>query len=83
MTDDEMIALACYVRGADLPKNFWKEVEKKAEKGNTAALVCLGNRDSEKGFDKNLHTSDFNFDETVLLKGLEASLKFINYSKKY
>ena len=45
--------------------------------------IGLGTGNKEKGFDKNLHTSDFNFDETVLLKGLEASLKFINYSKKY
>jgi len=36
-----------------------------------------------KGFDKNLHSSLFDFDEKVLIKGLEMSLKFINYTKKY
>jgi metal-dependent amidase/aminoacylase/carboxypeptidase family protein len=45
--------------------------------------IGLGTGNEEKGYNKNLHTSDFNFDETVLLKGLEASLKFINYLKKY
>jgi len=45
--------------------------------------IGLGTGNEEKGYNKNLHTSDFNFDETVLLKGLEASLKLINYSKNY
>lgn len=45
--------------------------------------IGLGTGNEEKGFNKNLHTSDFNFDEMVLLKGLEASLRFISYSKNY
>jgi len=45
--------------------------------------IGLGTGNEEKGYNKNLHTSDFNFDESVLLNGLEASLKFINYLKNY
>jgi len=45
--------------------------------------IGLGTGNEKKGYNKNLHTSDFNFDETVLLKGMEASLKLINYSKNY
>jgi metal-dependent amidase/aminoacylase/carboxypeptidase family protein len=45
--------------------------------------IGVGTGNEEKGFNKNLHTTGFNFDEMVLLKGLEASLKFINYSKNY
>ncbi|MDZ5726266.1 M20 family metallopeptidase [Acetobacterium sp. K1/6] len=45
--------------------------------------IGLGTGNEKKGYNKNLHTSGFNFDETVLLKGMEASLKLINYSKNY
>lgn len=45
--------------------------------------IGLGTGNEAKGFNKNLHTAEFNFDEVVLLKGMEASLKFINYSKNY
>lgn len=46
-------------------------------------FIGIGTSNTSKGFNKNLHTSQFDFDETVLLKGLEISLKFLNYSKKY
>lgn len=45
--------------------------------------IGLGTGNEEKGFNKNLHTADFNFDEQVLLRGLDTSLQMINYSKKY
>ncbi|WP_145972709.1 M20 metallopeptidase family protein [Acetobacterium woodii] len=46
-------------------------------------FIGLGTGNKDKGFDKNLHTSGFNFDETVLLKGMETSLQFIDYSDQY
>lgn len=46
-------------------------------------FIGLGTGNNQKGFDKNLHTAQFNFDEEVLLKGLEASLKFIKYTNNY
>ncbi|WP_303871611.1 M20 family metallopeptidase [Acetobacterium wieringae] len=45
--------------------------------------IGLGTGNAEKGFDKNLHTAEFNFDEQILLKGLEASLKLIDYTNNY
>lgn len=46
-------------------------------------FIGLGTGNEEKGYYKNLHTAQFNFDERALLKGLEASLKFIRYTNKY
>jgi len=46
-------------------------------------FIGIGTGNSQKGFDKSLHTSHFNFDEEVLISGLEMSLKFLSYPKKY
>jgi len=46
-------------------------------------FIGLGTGNPNKGFDHDLHKAEFNFDEKVLLKGLETSLKFIKYSNKY
>jgi len=46
-------------------------------------FIGIGTGNSQKGFDKSLHTSHFNFDEEVLISGLEMSLKFLSYTKKY
>ncbi|KNZ41065.1 amidohydrolase [Acetobacterium bakii] len=46
-------------------------------------FIGIGTGNASKGFDENLHSSRFDFDEKVLIKGLEMSLKFINYKKKY
>jgi len=46
-------------------------------------FIGIGTGNSLKGFDKSIHTSHFNFDEEILISGLEMSLKFLNYSKKY
>lgn len=46
-------------------------------------FIGIGTGNAQKGFDKSLHTSHFNFDEEVLISGLEMSLKFLNYPKKY
>lgn len=44
-------------------------------------FIGLGTGNVDKGFSNNLHTKQFNFDEVVLIKGMEVSIKFINYSK--
>ena len=46
-------------------------------------FIGLGTRNTEKGFVHDLHKTEFNFDESVLLTGVGMSLKFINYSKDY
>lgn len=46
-------------------------------------FIGLGTGNEKKGFMNNLHSSTFNFDEEVLLKGIEVSLGFINYDGKY
>jgi hippurate hydrolase len=46
-------------------------------------FIGLGTGNEKKGFHQNLHTSQFNFDEIVLLKGVETSLKFIQYTKNF
>ncbi|MGL4607184.1 MAG: M20 metallopeptidase family protein [Eubacteriaceae bacterium] len=46
-------------------------------------FIGIGTKNEEKGLDNNLHTSLFNFDESVLLTGLDISIRFINYNKFY
>lgn len=46
-------------------------------------FMGLGTGCPEKGFDKNLHTHQFNFDEKVLLRGLDVYRKIIERSQEY
>ncbi|MGV8907297.1 MAG: M20 metallopeptidase family protein [Acetobacterium sp.] len=46
-------------------------------------FMGIGTGNFDKGFDKSLHTSQFDFDEKVLIRGMEMSLNFLNCSKKY
>ena len=46
-------------------------------------FIGLGTRNTKKGFDHDLHKTEFNFDEKVLLKGVGMSLEFINYPKQF
>ena len=43
----------------------------------------LGTANPEKGYTSGLHTSTFNFDELVLLRGLEADLAIIGADGRY
>lgn len=40
-------------------------------------FVFLGIKNEDKGFNKSLHHSQFNFDETVLLNGLEGYIRYL------
>ena len=40
-------------------------------------FIGLGCRNDEKGFTENLHTCGFNFDEKVLLRGVDLYLKIL------
>ena len=46
-------------------------------------FMGLGTADPEKGYTSGLHTSTFNFDELVLLRGLEADLAIIGVGWRY
>jgi len=46
-------------------------------------FMGIGTGNPDKGFNKNLHTSQFNFDEKVLISGMEMSLRFLTYPKNY
>ncbi|WKY46732.1 amidohydrolase [Eubacteriaceae bacterium ES3] len=46
-------------------------------------FIGIGSGNSKKGFDKNLHTKEFNFDEKVLLTGLSSSIRFVEYKNLY
>jgi len=46
-------------------------------------FMGLGTANPEKGYTSGLHTSTFNFDELVLLRGLEADLAIIGADGRY
>jgi metal-dependent amidase/aminoacylase/carboxypeptidase family protein len=46
-------------------------------------FIGIGSGNAKKGFDKNLHTREFNFDEAILITGLAASIRFIQYDNNF
>jgi len=48
-------------------------------KERKGAFIFLGIRDEAKGFDKPLHNSKFNFNESALLYGLQSYINILNH----
>lgn len=46
-------------------------------------FIGLGSKNLHKGFANDLHTENFNFDEKILLRGLEAYIKIADYDREY
>ncbi|MGL4913298.1 MAG: M20/M25/M40 family metallo-hydrolase, partial [Romboutsia sp.] len=44
-------------------------------------FFMLGARDEEQGFIHGLHNINFNFDENILLNGIETYIKLLKYKK--